>query len=102
MKIGYSYVKMESINIQEHLLALKNYWSPQVIALLNDHQVRLALVKGDYAWHKHLHSDELFLVIEGDLQIDFREHSVFVGEGEFLVVPKGIEHKPYADKPCKI
>lgn len=93
---------MKSINIKERFLAVKKYWSPEVIALLNDHDIRIALIQGEYHWHQHLQSDELFLVIEGELRIDFREQSVSVREGEFLVVPKGIEHKPYANNPCKI
>lgn len=93
---------MKSININEQFLALKNFWSPKVIIQLNECDVRIALVQGDYVWHRHLYSDELFLVVEGELRIDFMESSVSLKEGEMLVVPKGTEHKPYADKPCKI
>ena len=93
---------MKKININEQFSELKKLWSPQVIASLNDYEVRIAIVQGDYHWHQHLHSDELFLVVEGELRIDFRDRSVLLKKGELLVVPKATEHKPFADKPCRI
>ncbi len=93
---------MKNINIKDQFTELIKLWSPKVITQLNDHEVRIAQVHGDYLWHHHIHSDELFMVVEGELRIDFRDRSVLLKEGELLVVPKGTEHKPFAEKPCKI
>jgi mannose-6-phosphate isomerase-like protein (cupin superfamily) len=93
---------MKKINIKQQFVNLIALWSPKVIARLNDYEVRIAQVQGDYHWHQHLRSDELFLVIEGELRIDFRDHTVLLKEGELMVVPKATEHKPFAEKPCRI
>ena len=93
---------MKKICIKEQFSDLKKLWSPKVIAQLNDYEVRIAIVHGDYHWHQHLHSDELFMVVEGELRIDFRDRSVLLKVGELLVVPKATEHKPFAEKLCRI
>ena len=93
---------MKKVNIKEQFSELIKIWSPKAIAWLNDYEVRIAIVKGDYHWHQHLHSDELFMVVEGELRIDFRDRSILLKEGELLVVPKATEHKPFAEKPCRI
>ncbi len=90
------------INILQKFSLFQEQWSPKVIAELNDYQVKIARVQGDFVWHKHEDTDELFLVIEGELIIDFRDHSVRLQAGELYVVARGVEHKPRAEAECKI
>ena len=77
-------------------------WSPKVIAEMNDYQFKLVKIKGDFIWHDHQDTDETFIVLEGDLRIDFRDGHVNVGAGEMYVVPKGVEHKPFAENEVKM
>lgn len=77
-------------------------WSPRVIAEMNDYQFKVVKLEGDFVWHSHKETDETFLVLEGDLRIDFRDGAVEIGAGELFVVPKGVEHKPYAAKEVKL
>ncbi len=90
------------INIKEKFSKFSEQWSPKIIAQMNDYHFKLARVEGDFTWHDHKDTDEVFLVIDGKLRIDFRDRSVTLHEGEMFVVPKGIEHKPFAQKECKI
>ena len=85
-----------AINLQQKLGVLSEHWAPKVIAEMNDYQFKLVKLQGDFVWHDHKDTDETFLVIEGQLRIDFRDGAVHLGAGEMLVVPKGVEHKPYA------
>ena len=80
----------------------QEHWQPRVIAEMNDYQFKVVKIQGDFVWHSHADTDETFMVIEGSLRIDFREGSVTVGEGEMYVVPRGVEHKPYAGKEVKL
>jgi mannose-6-phosphate isomerase-like protein (cupin superfamily) len=89
---------MENVNIAEKLSLFSEYWSPKIVGELNGQQVKLAKLKGEFVWHKHDHEDELFFVIKGKLQIHFRDRIEAVGENEFLIVPKGVEHKPVAEE----
>ena len=93
---------MDTINLKEKLDKFSDHWSPKVIAELNDYQFKLVKIQGEFVWHNHPDTDEVFIVIEGSMNIEFENETVQLNEGEMLVVPKGIEHKPYADFECKV
>ena len=93
---------MSKINLREKLEKFSEHWSPKVIAEMNDYQFKLVKIKGDFVWHNHADTDETFIVIEGEMKIEFEDKTVELKEGEMCVVPKGVEHKPYAEKECKI
>jgi mannose-6-phosphate isomerase-like protein (cupin superfamily) len=93
---------MKTINLQDKFKLFDDHWSPRVITDLNDYQVKLAKVEGEFVWHQHDDTDEMFLVIEGTLLIHFRDRTEVLNAGEMLVVPKGVEHKPEAKTECKI
>ncbi len=95
-------MKRKVINFKQKFSKFTEQWSPKIIAQMNDYHLKLAKVQGDFTWHSHLETDEVFIVIEGNLRIDFRDSSVSLNEGELFVVPKGVEHKPYASQECKI
>lgn len=92
----------KSTNLQEELGLFNEQWSPKVIAEMNDYQFKLGKLEGDFLWHDHPDTDESFIVIEGSLRIDFRDGSVHLAAGEMFVVPKGVEHKPYAEREVKL
>lgn len=92
----------EAINFKEKLSLFNEQWAPKVIAEMNDYQFKIAKLEGDFIWHDHPETDETFIVLEGALRIDFRDGAVHVSEGEMFVVPKGVEHKPYAAEEVKI
>ena len=92
----------KKINIRKKFQSLSDYWSPKVIAEMNDYQFKIARVKGEFVWHKHEQTDEVFIILEGRMQIMFREETIDLVEGEMYVVPKGVDHKPFADEECKI
>ncbi|MBI3169056.1 MAG: cupin domain-containing protein [Chloroflexi bacterium] len=91
-----------SINLQEKLTKFSEHWSPKIIAQLNDYHLKLAKVQGEFIWHDHPETDEVFIVIKGQLDIHFRDGMVSLNEGEMFVVPKGVEHKPVAEQECHI
>ncbi len=93
---------MDTINLKEKLEKFSDHWSPKVIAELNDYQFKLVKIQGEFVWHNHPDTDEVFIVIEGSMKIEFENETVQLKEGEMLVVPKGVEHKPYADSECKV
>ena len=90
------------INVQQKFGLLSEQWQPKVIAEMNDYQFKVVRIQGDFVWHSHKDTDETFLVIDGDLRIDFRDGAVHLSAGEMFVVPKGIEHKPYAEREVKM
>lgn len=92
----------KSVNFSQKLALFAEHWSPKVIAEMNDYQFKLVKLKGDFIWHDHKETDETFIVIEGELRIDFRDGAVQVSSGEMFVVPKGVEHKPYAADEVKL
>ena len=95
-------MKYQSINLQEKLSLFTEQWAPRVVAEMNDYQFKVVKLEGDFVWHSHKETDETFLVLEGDVRIDFRDGAVQIGTGELFVVPKGVEHKPYAAREVKL
>ena len=93
---------MSVINFTDKLNKFSDHWSPKVIAEMNDYQFKLVKIKGDFVWHNHEHTDEAFIVLEGEMAIQFEDRTVTLNEGEMYVVKKGIQHKPYAENECKI
>ena len=91
-----------SINLTQKLTTFSDRWSPKIVAQMNDYHFKLVKLKGDFVWHRHVETDEVFLVIQGSMRIDFRDGSVELGAGEMCVVPKGVEHKPWAEKECHV
>ena len=87
-----------SINFQQKFGLFTEHWTPKVIAEMNDYQFKTVKLQGDFLWHSHADTDEAFLVIDGNLRIDFRDGAVHLAAGEMFVVPKGVEHKPYAEE----
>ena len=94
--------KFQPINFEEKLLKFSEHWSPKIIAQLNDYHLKLAKVHGEFVWHDHPETDEVFIVVKGQLEILFRDGNVLLNEGEMFVVPKGVEHKPVAENECHI
>ena len=90
------------INLKQKLSLVNDHWTTRVIAEMNDYQFKLVKLEGDFVWHDHQDTDETFMVIDGQLRIDFRDGSVTVGPGEVYIVPKGVEHKPYAEKEVQM
>ena len=91
-----------AINFADKFARVEAQWQQRVIAEMNDYQFKIARLEGDFIWHDHPETDETFIVVEGELRIDFRDGSVMVRAGEMFVVPKGREHKPFAEKEVKL
>ena len=92
----------EAINFRKKLGLFREQWQPKVIAEMNDYQFKIVKLEGDFVWHDHKDTDETFIVLEGDLRIDFRDGAVRIAAGEMFVVPKGVEHNPYAEREVKL
>lgn len=92
----------KSLNFAEKIARIDSHWSPRVIAEMNDYQFKVVKLLGDFIWHDHLDTDETFIVLEGQLRIDFRDGHVLLNAGEMYVVPKGVEHKPSAAQEVKL
>ena len=95
-------MKSKATNIKQKFSKISNYWSPKILAEMNNHEIKLAKIKGDFIWHSHEETDETFIVIEGEMEIEFHDRIIYLKEGDLFVVPKGVEHKPYAELECKI
>lgn len=95
-------MKYLPINFAAKLATFDEHWSPRIIAEMNDYQFKLVKVLGEFVWHDHPDTDEVFIVIEGSLDIEFRDGAVTLGPGEMFVVPKGVEHKPVAERECQV
>ena len=91
-----------SINLKEKFSMFSEHWSPRQIGMLNDCQLTLAKTKGEFVWHAHEDTDELFLIVEGELTIELRDGKVELKTGEMFVMPKGIEHRPYSERECHV
>jgi len=90
------------IDLAEKLALIKEHWEPGIVGELNGQHVKLVKVLGEFVWHSHENEDELFLVLEGTLRMEFRDRSVAVEKGQFIVVPRGVEHRPVADHEVSI
>ncbi len=91
----------EKIDLAAKFALFSEHWSPKIVAALNGQHVKLVKLRGEFVWHQHEHEDELFLVVRGSLRMEFRDRHVTVGEGEMIVVPRGVEHRPCAaDEVC--
>ena len=90
------------VNLEEKFALFTDHWHPRIVGELNGQHVKIAKVKGTFPWHHHEHEDELFLVVKGSLTIYFRDHQEVLNPGEFLIVPKGVEHRPVAEEEAHI
>lgn len=93
---------MEKINLAEKFAKISEYWKPYIAAELNGQLVKLDKLKGEFVWHHHENEDEMFLVVKGEFRIEFRDRIAHLKEGEFIVVPRGVEHRPVADEEAWI
>lgn len=93
---------MEKVNINEKLGLFSDHWHPRIIGELNNQHVKLVKFQGAFVWHKHDDEDELFYVLEGCFNMEFRDKTVFINKGEFLIVPKGVEHRPVAEHEVSV
>ena len=92
----------EAINFQAKLARFSDHWTPKVIAQMNDYQFKLVKIEGEFVWHRHVDTDEVFIVLDGHMRIDLRDGAVELGPGEMFVVPRGVEHKPSAVRECQL
>jgi mannose-6-phosphate isomerase-like protein (cupin superfamily) len=93
---------MEKVNIQQKLSLFNELWSPKIVGELNGQHVKLVKFKGEFIWHKHDHEDELFYVLKGSFTMQYRDKTIVVNENEFLIVPKGVEHRPVAEQEVSV
>ena len=93
---------MKKINFKSKFQKFDEHWSPKVIAEMNDYQLKLVKIERDFIWHQHDETDEVFIVIEGKIFIEFKDEIVEINEGEMIVVPNGVKHKPYSEEEAKI
>jgi mannose-6-phosphate isomerase-like protein (cupin superfamily) len=91
-----------AINFREKLAKFSDHWAPKVIAQMNDCQFKLVKIQGEFVWHSHAETDDVFIVLEGEMSIELRDGRVDLKAGEMFVVPKGVEHKPVAESECKM
>jgi len=94
--------RMDVVNLQQKLDSFTETWNPKVVGALNGQYVKVAKLEGEFAWHSHADEDEMFLVMHGDLVLEFRDRSVTVKPGEFCIVPRGVEHRPIASELVSI
>ena len=90
------------INLQSKFELFSEYWSPKIIAEMNNYQFKLVKIKGEFTWHEHKKTDEVFIVIEGSMGIEFKDRTVELNAGEMIVVKKAEQHKPFANEECKV
>lgn len=93
---------MNTINLKDKFNLFNEYWTPKILGDLNDSYVKIAKLKGEFVWHKHDNEDELFLIIKGNLTIKLRDRDIYLKEGEFVIIPKGVEHLPIADEEVHV
>jgi mannose-6-phosphate isomerase-like protein (cupin superfamily) len=92
----------QPINFQEKLTKFSEHWSPRIIVQMNDYHFKIVKIEGEFVWHDHPETDEVFIILKGQLEIQFRDGKVSLKQGEMFVVPKGLEHKPVAEQECHI
>jgi mannose-6-phosphate isomerase-like protein (cupin superfamily) len=93
---------MEKVNLNQKFSLIQDYWSPKIAGEINDSHVKLVKLKGEFVWHHHETEDELFLVVKGKLLIKLRDRDISLQEGEFVIIPKGIDHLPIADEEAHV
>jgi len=93
---------MERVNLREKLALFSDHWNPRIVGELNGQHVKLVKFQGEFVWHSHADEDELFLVLRGSFRMDFREKSVTLSGGDFIIVPRGIEHRPVAEQEVEV
>lgn len=93
---------MDKVNLAEKFAMFAEHWSPKVVGELNGQQVKLVKLQGEFVWHRHEHEDELFLVVQGAFRMEFSDRNVWLQAGEFLIVPRGVEHRPVADEEAHV
>jgi len=93
---------MEKVNLAEKLALINEYWRPKVVGELNGQEVKLVKFQGEFPWHRHEREDEMFMAVRGSFRIEFRDKTVELNEGEFVIVPHGVEHRPVADEEVEV
>jgi mannose-6-phosphate isomerase-like protein (cupin superfamily) len=92
----------EKIDVADKLSQIHEYWKPHIAGELNGQLIKLVKFQGEFVWHHHQNEDEMFLVVRGQFRIEFRDKAVTLHEGDFIIVPRGVEHKPVADQECSV
>jgi mannose-6-phosphate isomerase-like protein (cupin superfamily) len=98
----YSEAVVQKVNIEQKLSLFSDHWKPKIVGDLNSQQVKLVKFQGPFVWHHHDHEDELFLVVKGRFRMEFEDHSQWIEQGEFIIVPRGVEHRPVADEEAAV
>ena len=93
---------MDKVNLADKLSLFSEHWRPKIVGAFDDYEIKVVKIEGDFVWHSHEGEDEVFVVLEGGFRMDFRDRSVDVTTGEMIIVPRGIEHKPYAARECHV
>lgn len=93
---------MDKVNVREKLALISDYWNPRIVGELNGQHVKLVKFKGDFVWHNHADEDEFFLVLRGSFRMEFRDRTVSLSEGDFIIVPRGVEHRPVAENEVEV
>jgi mannose-6-phosphate isomerase-like protein (cupin superfamily) len=93
---------MKKVNIEQKLASFSDQWSPHIIGELNAQYVKLVKIQGEFVWHHHEHEDEMFMVVKGSFVLRLRDGDIRVNQGEFVIVPRGVEHQPFAEEECHI
>ena len=93
---------MDKVNLSQKLALLNEHWSPRIVSELNGHLVKLVKFHGEFVWHHHEHEDELFLVVKGRFRMEFRDRHIWLEEGDLIVVPRGVEHRPVAEEEAQV
>ena len=93
---------MTKVNLADALAGITEHWRPQVVGSLNGQEVKIVKFQGEFIWHQHEHEDELFLGVKGRFRLEFRDKSVEIGPGDFIIVPKGVEHRPVAEEEVEV
>jgi mannose-6-phosphate isomerase-like protein (cupin superfamily) len=99
---GPTHSSGESVNLEEKLSLFTSHWDPKIVGELNGQHVKLVKFQGEFVWHKHDHEDEMFLVVRGEFDMEFRDRAVALKQGEFLIVPRGVEHRPVARREAHV